>query len=211
MKYNYSLCVITNRDLMTSDTVESCVEQAVEGGAGIIQLNEKNIDNIKFYETALKVKEVLKGKKVPLIINSRVDIALAIDADGVHLERNDLPVSIVRKLLGKNKSIGVTVSNIEEAKIALNGGADYLCVGSMFASETNERVKRASAKILIGISASFKVPVIATGGITQDNARLLSNCGMSGIAVSAAVVAQENIKEATQTMLKISKELQNGF
>lgn len=207
MKYDYKLYVIIDRNLITSGTVESCVEQAVEGGAGIIQLNEKNIDNLKFYETALRVKEVLKGKKVPLIINSRVDIALATDADGVHIERNDLPVSIVRKLLGKNKIIGATVSNIEESKIALSGGANYLCVGSMFASETNERVKRASAKILMGISASFKVPVIAIGGITQDNVRLLSNCGMSGIAVSSAVVAQENIKEAAQNMLKISKEI----
>ena len=135
-KIDYTLYLCTDRDLMSTDTIEESVEQAVKGGCTVVQLREKNCSSKEFYELAVRVKEITDRYHVPLIINDRVDIALAVDAAGVHIGQSDLPASVVRNIIGKDKILGVSAARREEALKAVEDGADYLGVGAMFATNT---------------------------------------------------------------------------
>ena len=131
MKVDYSLYVCTDRDLMSSPTIEESVTLALKGGAGVIQLREKDISGRKFYEEALSLLSITKRYGVPLLINDRVDIALAVDADGVHVGQSDIPAKVVRHMIGDGKILGVSASNLEEAVRAENDGADYIGLGAV--------------------------------------------------------------------------------
>lgn len=209
MKPDYSLYVITDRKLMTSETVEKSVELAVSGGAGIIQLREKNMESGEFYRTALKIKEILKGTEVPLIINDRLDVALAANADGVHIGQKDIPLPVVRKILGKDKIIGVSAATVSEAIQAEKDGADYLGTGAVFITNTKNNTRSVSYDLLKEITSSVNIPVVAIGGINKDNAIKLKGSGISGIAVISAVIAQADINKAAKNMLALSKEIKN--
>ena len=133
---DYTLYLCTDRDLMSTDTIEEAVEQAVKGGCTVVQLREKDCSSLEFYETALRVKKITDQYKIPLIINDRVDIALAVNADGVHVGQDDLPAASVRRILGGDKVIGVSAGSVREAVKAREDGADYLGVGAMHATST---------------------------------------------------------------------------
>ena len=132
-KIDYSVYLVTDRDLMSTETIEEAIEQAIAGGTTLIQLREKECSSLDFYNTAVKVKEICDKNKVPLLINDRLDIALAVDADGVHVGQSDLPASVVRKIIGEDKIIGVSAGNLKDAVKAERDGADYIGVGAMYA------------------------------------------------------------------------------
>ncbi|MGN0537359.1 MAG: thiamine phosphate synthase [Acutalibacteraceae bacterium] len=198
--FDLSLYLVTDSELMTTTTVPECVEKAIQGGVTMVQLREKNLSSRAFYETACAVLTVTKHYHVPLIINDRVDIALAVGADGVHLGQKDLPATIARKLLGENKIIGVTAPSVELAQKAKQEGADYIGVGAIFGTTTKSDAKRGSIELLRSISNSVEIPMVAIGGINKTNAAQLCGTGVDGIAVVSGIVAQSDIKAAAQAL-----------
>lgn len=197
---DYTLYVCTDRQLMSCKTMEESVEEAVKGGASIIQLRDKSASGRQLYETALALKQITDRYQVPLIINDRVDIAMAVDAAGVHLGQKDLPAMEARAILGDNKLIGVSTAKPEEAIQAVRDGADYLGVGAMFTTNTKTNTRPVTMETLAAIRRAVEVPIVVIGGIKQENATLFCNTGVNGLAVVSSVIAQEDIKEAAVKM-----------
>ncbi len=202
-KIDYTLYLVTDRDLMSTKTLEEAVEQAIMGGCTLVQLREKTASSRNFYETAINVKTITDKYNVPLIINDRVDIALAIDAHGVHVGQSDLPAAVVRKIIGKDKILGVSAGTVEKAIEAQREGADYIGVGALFSTSTKTDAKSVSRETLIKIIKEVSIPVVGIGGINLENAVQLKNTGINGIAVVSAIIAQKDIKSAAEKMLEI--------
>jgi len=201
---NYSLYLVTDRGLMAASRIEECVEQAVRGGCTIVQLREKTASSREFYETAMRVRKITADLGVPLIINDRADIALAVNADGVHVGQDDLPVDAARGIMGKDAVIGASVNNLSEALSAVDLGADYLGVGAMFATGTKTDADIAGMDELLRIRAGVKLPIVAIGGINKNNVKLFAGTGIDGIAVVSAIVSQKDADSA-------ARELKNLF
>ena len=195
---DYSLYVCTDRDIMTTDTLEEAVELAIKGGATIIQLREKDCTSREFYELALSIKDITDAYEVPLIINDRLDIALAVHADGVHLGQSDIPVQVARNVMGPNCIVGATANTLEKAKEAWQSGADYLGVGDVFGSATKNDTKPVELKELKKICDTVKIPGVAIGGISKKNIHLLKDTGVAGVAVISAVLGQTDITAAAE-------------
>ena len=195
---NYTLYLCTDRDIMSCETVEESVELAIEGGCTVVQLREKKSSSKEFYELALRVKEITKKHQVPLIINDRVDIALAVDADGVHVGQSDLPAKVVREILGPDKIIGVSCANLAEAKKAVEDGADYLGVGAMFPTNTKNDTRPVTRDELIKIRENVSIPIVVIGGINRNNLSQMKGTGIDGVAVVSAIVAQPDIRRAAR-------------
>ncbi len=202
-KVDYTLYLVTDSELMSTKTLEEAVEQAILGGCTLVQLREKTASSREFYQTALNIKTITDKYKVPLIINDRVDIALAIDADGVHVGQSDLPATIVRKIIGKDKILGVSAGCAEKAIEAQREGADYIGVGALFSTSTKTDAKSVSKETLIKIVKEVSIPVVGIGGINEQNAAQLKNTGIDGIAVVSAIIAQKDIKLSAEKMLEI--------
>lgn len=200
---DYTLYVCTDRKLMSSASVEESVEAALRGGATVIQLREKDITGRQFYETALEVKKITDKYQVPLIINDRIDIALAVDAAGVHLGQKDMPVGAARKLLGEDKIIGISAANPGEAKLAMQEGADYLGVGAMYQTSTKSDTRPVTLETLREIRSAVSIPIVVIGGIGKENAMNFKVLGINGIAVVSSVVAQPDITAAAEEMKRI--------
>lgn len=196
MSPDYTLYVCTDRDLMTSSTVEESVEKAILGGAGVIQLREKDVSGRVFYDTAVKVAEVTKRHGVPLIINDRIDIALAVGAEGVHVGQSDMPCSAVRKIVGKDMIVGVSASSVEEAVKAEQDGADYLGVGAMNPTGTKTDADIVTIDELREIRRAVSIPIVIIGGINSSTIPYYKGLGVDGIAVVSAVIAQNDIAKA---------------
>ncbi len=179
------------------------IEEAILGGVSVVQIREKTAETLEFYNLALKVKEITTKYNVPLIINDRVDIALAIDADGVHVGQSDMPCDITRKLIGENKILGVSAATIEEAKKAEKDGADYIGTGAVFPTATKDDAASVTKKDLSNIAKSINIPVVAIGGITIENAEELKDTGIAGLSVVSAIMSAENPKKASEKLLKI--------
>ena len=203
---DYSLYVCTDRDIMTTDTLEEAVELAIKGGATIIQLREKDCTSREFYELALSIKDITDAYEVPLIINDRLDIALAVHADGVHLGQSDIPVQVARNVMGPNCIVGATANTLEKAKEAWQSGADYLGVGDVFGSATKNDTKPVELKELKKICDTVKIPVVAIGGISKKNIHLLKDTGVAGVAVISAVLGQTDIIAAAEELISGSPE-----
>lgn len=203
---DYSLYVCTDRDIMTTDTLEEAVELAIKGGATIIQLREKDCTSREFYELALSIKDITDAYEVPLIINDRLDIALAVHADGVHLGQSDIPVQVARNVMGPNCIVGATANSLEKAKEAWQSGADYLGVGDVFGSATKNDTKPVELKELKKICDTVKIPVVAIGGISKKNIHLLKDTGVAGVAVISAVLGQTDITAAAEELISGSPE-----
>ena len=203
---DYSLYVCTDRDIMTTDTLEEAVELAIKGGATIIQLREKDCTSREFYELALSIKDITDAYEVPLIINDRLDIALAVHADGVHLGQSDIPVVVARNVMGHNCIVGATANTLEKAKEAWQSGADYLGVGDVFGSATKNDTKPVELKELKKICDTVKIPVVAIGGISKKNIHLLKDTGVAGVAVISAVLGQTDITAAAEELISGSPE-----
>lgn len=201
----YQLYLVTDRELMSTASLEEAVEQAVDGGCTMIQLREKNLSSKEFYNIAKGLKEFLNPRGIPLIINDRVDIALAVSADGVHIGQSDLPLCESRKILGRDRIIGVTAPTLPLALDAEKNGADYLGVGAVFGTTTKKDAKKNTIEVLSEIAHTVKIPVVAIGGINSDNVGKLSGSGISGAAVVSGIIAQKNIAEASRKILNILK------
>ena len=179
------------------------IENAILGGVSVVQIREKTADTLEFYNLALKVKEITTKYNIPLIINDRVDVALAIDADGVHVGQSDMPCDVTRKLIGENKILGVSATTIEEAKKAENDGADYIGTGAVFPTTTKKDAESVSKKDLTDIVKSINIPVVAIGGITKENASELKDTGIKGLSVVSAIMSADNPKKASEELLNI--------
>ena len=179
------------------------IEEAILGGVSVVQIREKTAETLEFYNLAIKVKKITTKYNVPLIINDRVDVALAIDADGVHVGQSDMPCDITRKLIGENKILGVSATTIEEAKKAENNGADYIGTGAIFPTTTKNDAPSVTKKDLSDIANSINIPVVAIGGITIENANELKNTGISGLSVVSAIMSADNPKKASEKLLNI--------
>ena len=163
---DYRLYLVTDRNCLQQQTLEQAVEQAILGGVTLVQLREKAIASKEFYERALRIKAICHHYNVPLLINDRVDIALAVEADGVHIGQSDLPCGVVRQILGKDKIIGVSARTAQQAIQAQADGADYLGVGAMFATSTKQDAQTVTIASLTQIRQAVTLPIVAIGGIT---------------------------------------------
>ena len=179
------------------------IEEAILGGVTVVQIREKTADTLDFYNLAVKVKEITTKYDVDLIINDRVDVALAIDADGVHVGQSDMPCDITRKLIGEDKILGVSAATIEEAKKAENDGADYIGTGAVFPTSTKDDAPSITKQDLIDIVKSINIPVVAIGGITLENASELKDTGIAGLSVVSAIMGADNPKKASEKLLNI--------
>ena len=199
---NLSLYLVTDK----SDDVEkflNTIEEAIKGGVTVVQIREKTAETLDFYNLALKVKEITSKYEVPLIINDRVDVALAIDADGVHVGQSDMPCDVTRKLIGADKILGVSAATIEEAKKAQNDGADYIGTGAVFPTSTKDDAPKITKQDLKEIVESIDIPVVAIGGISKDNAHELIDTGIAGLSVVSAIMSSDNPKKSSEELLSI--------
>ena len=199
-KIDYTLYLVTDRELMAAASIDECVEQAIMGGCTVVQLREKTASSREFYETALRVREVSAHLGVPLFINDRADIALAVGADGVHIGQGDLPYEAARRIVGPNKIVGVSASNLAEALEAIEQGADYLGVGAMFATGTKTDAALTSMDELRKIREKANLPIVAIGGINKETVPLFRGTGIDGIAVVSAIVSQKDATGAAREL-----------
>lgn len=200
---DYSLYLVTDRRNKTTEDFLKIIEEAIQGGVTVVQLREKNTSTKEFYQIAIKLKEITQKYKIPLIINDRIDIALAIDCEGVHLGQDDMPAEIARKILGKDKLIGVSAHNIEEAKKAVLDGADYIGSGAVFPTSTKNDASDVPIEKLKDITNSINIPTVAIGGIKSENIKQLENTNISGISVVSAIMESENPAKASEKLKSI--------
>ena len=213
MNFDYTLYLVTDRQLMSCDSLTEAVEQAILGGCTMIQLREKELSSLEFYNQAVAVKQVTDKYHIPLIINDRIDIAMAVQATGVHIGQHDLPAAAVRKVIGENMLLGVSASSIAEAIQAQQDGADYLGVGAMFPTGTKTDADSVSMEELQKIREAVSLPIVVIGGINKGNAGRFKPMGIDGLAVVSAIIAQSDIKAAAAELkdLFCGKEKKNGF
>ena len=195
------LYLVTNR---YQDSVESFlekVETACRSGVTIVQLREKNITTNQYYQLAKQVKEITDTYQVPLIIDDRLDICLAVDAAGLHIGDDELPVSVARQVLGPEKILGVTAKTVTRALEAEEGGADYLGTGAIFPTTTKENAPITLISTLKTICQRVAIPVVAIGGLTSENIDQLIGTGIAGVAVVRDLMQAEDIEAKTQAFL----------
>ena len=199
---NCKIYLVTDEKACNGKDFYRCIEEAIKGGVGIVQLREKKISTKDFYEKALKVKEICKNYGALFIINDRLDIAQAVGADGVHLGQSDMPIEKAREILKNNFLIGATARNVEEAKRVELLGADYIGSGAIFGTNTKDNAKKLEMEELKKIVASVKIPVFAIGGININNVGSLKNIGLQGICAVSGILSEKNCKKAVDIMLK---------
>lgn len=190
------LYAVTDRSWVGRQSLYEQIEDALKGGATMVQLREKNLDRDAFAEEAVQIRELCHRYHVPLIINDDVEVALESKADGVHVGIEDAPVAGIRKRAGSEFIIGATAKTVEQAQAAERAGADYLGVGAVFPSPTKKNAIRITAEELKKICSSVSIPAVAIGGISLDNISELAGGGMDGIAVVSAIFAAEDIQNA---------------
>ena len=206
-KKDLLLYAVTDRAWLRGETLYGQVEKALKGGATFMQLREKNLDEEHFLQEAVEIKELCKKYHVPFVINDNVDIAVKMDADGVHVGQSDMEAGDVRAKLGPDKIVGVSAQTVEQAVLAEKRGADYLGVGAVFSTGTKLDADDVSYETLKAICETVSIPVVAIGGITKDNLMELKGSGIDGIAVVSAIFAQENIEETTRELRSRTEEM----
>ena len=199
-KIDYTLYLVTDQQLMSTENLETAVEKAIEGGVTMVQLREKSSSARRFYEQAIRIRKITERYKVPLIVNDRIDIALAIGANGIHIGQSDIPALVARKIIGKDMLLGVSVSTVREALQAKQDGADYLGVGAMFPTGTKEEAQAVSMEELRHIRQSVPLPIVAIGGINKKNIAAFQGIGVDGLAVVSAIISQPDIKSAAEEL-----------
>ena len=198
---------VTDRAWVGDKTFEEQIEDSLKGGVTCIQLREKSLKEDEFLEEAKVIRKLTKEYQIPLIINDNVEIALASDADGVHVGQKDARVMEVRKRLGADKIIGVSARTVEQAKEAEQMGADYLGVGAVFGTTTKGDANKISMEVLKEICESVSIPVVAIGGVCEENILQLKGSGVAGVAVVSGIYAKPNIKESSKKLAELAKEI----
>ena len=195
------LYLVTNRYQDSLESFLEKVETACRSGVTIIQLREKNLTTNQYYHLAKQVKEITDAYQVPLIIDDRLDVCLAVDAAGLHIGDDELPVSVVRQVLGPKKILGVTAKTVKRALEAEEGGADYLGTGAIFPTTTKENAPITLISTLKTICQTVAIPVVAIGGLTSENIDQLSGTGIAGVAVVRDLMQAKDIEAKAQAFL----------
>jgi len=199
-KKDLLLYAVTDRHWLNGRSLEDVVKESLDGGVTFVQLREKTLEDDKFLEEAKNLKKLCKEYNVPFVINDNVDIAIAMDADGVHVGQSDMEAGNVREKLGPDKIIGVSAQTVEQAVLAEQRGADYLGVGAVFPTGSKDDAVEVSHETLKAICEAVSIPVIAIGGIGIANVKELAGSGIVGIAVISAIYAAKDIKKATEDL-----------
>ena len=202
-KEDLLLYAVTDRRwLKDGETLVTRTEEAIDGGVTFVQLREKDLDEENFEREGRELKELCRKRGVPFVINDNVELAAKLDADGVHVGQSDMEALDVRRIIGGDKILGVSAQTVEQAVTAEKHGADYLGVGAVFPTGSKDDAAEVSYDTLKAICDAVKIPVIAIGGITEENVTELSKSGICGIAVISALYAKEDIKSAAQRLRK---------
>lgn len=204
---NLLLYAVTDRAWAGRQTLAEQIEDALRGGVTMVQLREKGLEEGAFVEEAVRVRELCRRYRVPLIINDNVDVALKSGADGVHVGIEDAPVSEIRKRVGPDFIIGATAKTVEQARAAQAAGANYLGVGAVFPSPTKTNAIRITREQLREICTSVSIPAVAIGGISLSNAAELKGSGMCGIAVVSALFAAADVRAAAEALRRKAEEV----
>ncbi|MPW26677.1 thiamine phosphate synthase [Alkalibaculum sp. M08DMB] len=197
---NYNLYLITDKKSLGDKDLINTIELAIKGGVTMIQLREKSISTKDYIQLALKVKKVTDYYDIPLIINDRVDVAMAVCAKGVHLGLDDMPIPLARKILDPDMVIGASACSVEEARSFEQQGADYLGVGAVFPTFTKSNTDQVTISNLELICQSIEIPVVAIGGIHNENVDQLQMTGISGIAVASGILSKKDIVSAARIL-----------
>ncbi len=208
-KFDTLLYFITDSTGMSEEEFLKKTEEAIKGGVTIVQLREKDKTTREYISIAQKVHEITKKYNIPLIIDDRVDVALAIDAEGVHLGQSDMKICMARKILGDNFIIGATAKTVEQAKEACDEGADYLGVGAIYPTTTKVKTVLTSSDMLDKICKAVDIPVNAIGGLNKDNIGILKGIDISGICAVSAIMKAENPKQTAEELKEELKKLMN--
>lgn len=208
MKANpdYSIYLVTDDDCLSGRSLDDCVEQALAAGVTLVQYRSKHTDGNAMYNEAMQIKAICDKYNVPLVINDRLDIAMAVGAAGVHLGQDDLPCSVARKILGEKYLIGVSAHNPQEALQAVRDGADYLGCGAVFGTTTKTDTSKLGIAGLSAIRKAVTIPIVGIGGINIDNYNEILNTGADGAAIVSGILAQDNITNAVISLKNIYKE-----
>lgn len=198
---------VTDRMWIGKQTLLEQIESALKGGITCLQLREKELEQEVFLQEALEVQNLCKKYRIPFIINDNVEVAIACKADGIHVGQGDMPPAKVRKLVGKDMWIGVSAHTVEEALEAERQGADYLGVGSMFPTGTKKNVVGTTFETLKEICKFVSIPVVAIGGIKEENISSLGKTGVDGVALVSAIFGAEDIEQTCRHLLELSKEM----
>ena len=203
---DYSIYLVTDDGCLQGRTLIDCVREALEDGVTLVQYRAKTASSAEMYAEALQLKALCDSFNVPLIINDRLDIAMAVGAAGVHLGQDDLPCAAARKILGEDYLIGVSAHNPSEAKAALQNGADYLGCGAVFGTATKADVQKLGTDGLAAICREKGLPVVGIGGVTADNYREVRAAGADGAAIVSGILAQSDIRATVKAIAKVSQE-----
>lgn len=193
-KIDYSVYLVTDDSCLKGRPLLECVEAALKGGVTLVQYRLKNGDGGRMYKEAMELKVLCDQYSVPLIINDRLDIAMAVGAAGVHLGQDDLPCSVARSILGDDYVIGVSAHNPQEAVKAVEDGADYLGCGAVFGSATKTNVSELGLKNLEAIRRAVQVPMVGIGGVNSSNYALVRQTGADGAAIISGILSAEDIE-----------------
>ena len=200
MKVDYTLYLVTDRRLMSTATLSEAVEQAILGGCTMVQLREKEASAYSFFKLAEEIKGITDHYEIPLIINDRIDIALAVGAAGVHVGQNDIPAYAVRNIIPHNMLLGVSAASVDEAIQAQRDGADYLGIGAMFPTGTKDDARAVSMVELRKIQQAVKIPIVTIGGINKNNVASFHAMNIDGVAIVSAIIAEPDIKGAASEL-----------
>ena len=206
-KKDLLLYAVTDRHWLNGRTLYSVVKESLDGVVTFLQLREKELDEVHFLEEAKELQQLCREYQVPFIVNDNVDIAISMDADGVHVGQSDMEAGDVRAKLGPDKIIGVSAQTVEQAVLAEKHGADYLGVGAVFPTGSKDDADDVSYETLKAICEAVSIPVIAIGGITQENVKELAGSGICGIAVISAIYAQQDIRKASEDLKKETQRM----
>lgn len=204
---NLTLYAVTDRNCLKNISLHDAVKAALDGGVTVVQLREKDMSIDEYIKEAIELKELCHSYNVPLIIDDNIHVCIKAEADGVHLGQNDMPCNEARKLLGKDKIIGITAKTVEQAQTAQRMGADYLGSGAVFGTLTKADAINMDMETLKNICASVSIPVVAIGGINITNINRLTGTGISGAAIVSGIFANNNITEATKQLRSVMDDI----
>lgn len=206
-KKDLVLYAVTDRTWLGKRTLYEQVEEALKGGATFIQLREKELDDEMFTKQAFELKELCRQYNVPFVINDNVDVAIKVNADGVHIGQKDMEAGYVRSVIGEDKILGVSAQTVEQAILAEKMGADYLGVGAVFSTNSKADAEDVNYETLKAICDAVNIPVVAIGGIGAGNVHKLTGSGICGIAVISAIFAADNIEKATSRLKTLAEQV----
>ncbi|ONI39814.1 thiamine-phosphate diphosphorylase [Candidatus Epulonipiscium fishelsonii] len=203
MNFNPRLYLVTDSTYNSEEAFLKIIDEACKAGVTLVQLREKNKTTREYIEIGLKVKAITDSHKIPLIIDDRVDVVMAIDASGVHVGAEDMPVHIARKILGNDKIVGATAKTVEVAIKAVNDGADYLGVGAIYPTTTKVITKITEVSTLNDIATAVDVPIVAIGGLNETNLDILNKSEIDGIAVVSAIMKSKQVDKDTKKLRQL--------